>query len=192
MEREIMLTGIGGQSIQLAAQILARAAALEDRHVMYLGTYGGTMRGGNTASTVIVGDEPIVAPPIVASTWSAIAMHHQFWQPLAEKLRPGAVVVLNSSLFRTELDRSQSRVFAVPATEIATELGAPLCASLVLIAAYAALTQLLQLASLVEGMHQSVPSYRRQHVTANERALAAGFDALPAGAAPAWAAQGTS
>ena len=54
-----MWTGIGGQGVQLAAQVLARAATLEDRHVLYLGTYGGTMRGGNTDSTVIIGDRPL-------------------------------------------------------------------------------------------------------------------------------------
>lgn len=187
-----MLTGIGGQSIQLAAQILARGAASEDRHVMVLGTYGGTMRGGDTTSTIIVGDAPIVSPPIVASTWSAIAMHHAFWPPLAAKLRSGSVVVLNSSLFRGELDHTRCRVFTVPATELADELGAPLCASLVLIGAFAALTGLLRLESLVVGMHQSVPPYRRQHLSTNERALAAGFDALPVGGAPAWAAEGLS
>src|SRR5690606_41928167 len=46
-EREVMWTGIGGQGVQLAATILARAATLEGREVMSLGTYGGTMRGGN-------------------------------------------------------------------------------------------------------------------------------------------------
>ena len=63
MEREIFLTGIGGQGVQLAARILALAATREGRYVMSLGTYGGTMRGGNTDSTVVVADEPIASPP---------------------------------------------------------------------------------------------------------------------------------
>ena len=92
MEREITLTGIGGQGIQLGAQVLARAAALEDREVLLFGSYGGTMRGGPTDSTLVVGDGPISAPPIVSQTWSAIAMHHEFWEPVARKLGPGSVV----------------------------------------------------------------------------------------------------
>jgi len=31
MERELLITGIGGQGVQLAAQVLARAATLEGR-----------------------------------------------------------------------------------------------------------------------------------------------------------------
>ncbi|TMK87611.1 MAG: indolepyruvate ferredoxin oxidoreductase subunit beta, partial [Actinobacteria bacterium] len=32
-ERELLLTGIGGQGVQLAAQVIARAAVLEGREV---------------------------------------------------------------------------------------------------------------------------------------------------------------
>ena len=66
IEREILFTGVGGQGVQLAAQVLARAAVLEGRHVMLLGTYGGTMRGGNTDATLVVADAPISTPPIVS------------------------------------------------------------------------------------------------------------------------------
>jgi Pyruvate/2-oxoacid:ferredoxin oxidoreductase gamma subunit len=188
MERETLFTGVGGQGVQLAAQVLARAAVLEDRHVMMLGVYGGSMRGGNTDSTVVIGDAPIVAPPIVSSAWAAIALHHQFFAPLAPKLRRGAVVVVNASLFEAELDRSAHRVFEVPATKLAAEIGAPLAASLVALAGFASATRLVGLDALVEAMRASLPSYRRQHAEANERALRAGFDSLPRGAAPAWEA----
>ncbi len=79
MERELLITGIGGQGVQLCAQVLARAATLEGREVMYLGLYGGMMRGGNTDSTVVVADGPILAPPVVSHAWSAIAMHDEYW-----------------------------------------------------------------------------------------------------------------
>jgi Pyruvate/2-oxoacid:ferredoxin oxidoreductase gamma subunit len=186
MEREVLLTGIGGQSIQLAAHVLARAAIREEREVLLLGTYGGTMRGGPTDSTLVVADAPIEAPPIVSRAWSALVMHHAFFAPIARRLRPRAVVVVNASLFEGELDRHAHRVFDVPATQIASEVGNGLAASLVLLAAYAALTGLVGIGSLVEAMRDSVPAYRRQHLGANERALRAGFEAAPAGAAPAW------
>ncbi len=82
MEHEIMMTGVGGQGVQLAAQILARSAVVEQREVMTLGTYGGTMRGGNTDSTLVVADGPIHSPPIVAEVGIALAMHHAFFEPV--------------------------------------------------------------------------------------------------------------
>src|SRR5580765_3238128 len=99
MERELLITGIGGQGVQLAAQVLARAATLEGREVMYLGLYGGMMRGGNTDSTVVVADSPILAPPVVSRAWSAIAMHDDYWPAVEAKLRPGGLVLVNDSTF---------------------------------------------------------------------------------------------
>ena len=87
MEREIMLTGIGGQGVQLSAQVLARAATLEGRSAMFFGVYGGSMRGGSTDSTVVVADREIEAPPIISRTGSAILMHHQDQHPLVYQSR---------------------------------------------------------------------------------------------------------
>ena len=76
---------------------------------MYLGLYGGMMRGGNTDSTVVVGDGPIEAPPVVSKAWSAIAMHDEYWAPLEPKLRPGGLVLVNDATFTTEIDAPVTR-----------------------------------------------------------------------------------
>lgn len=191
MEHEIMMTGVGGQGVQLAAQILAEAAVIEGREVMTLGTYGGTMRGGNTDNTMVVADAPITAPPMVARVGTAIAMHHEFFAPIAAKLRKGALVVVNSTVFEGPIEGDGIRPFDIPATKIASELGSPMAASLALIAGYAKLSGFVRLDSLVEAMRRSVPSYRSQFVESNETVLRAGFDAVPAGLAPAWPAEAT-
>lgn len=190
MEHEIMMTGVGGQGVQLAAQILAQAAVLEGREVMTLGTYGGTMRGGNTDNTIVVADRPITSPPMVARVGIALAMHHQFFAPIAAKLRDDAVVVVNSSVFEGPIvgpnAGSALRPFDVPASKIATEQESPMAASLALIAAFARLSGFVKLDALVEAMKSAVPSYRSQMIESNARVLEAGFDAVPAGLAPAW------
>jgi Pyruvate/2-oxoacid:ferredoxin oxidoreductase gamma subunit len=186
MERELLLTGIGGQGIQLAARVLAEAATREGRHVMYLGTYAGTMRGASSDSCVVFGDAPIVQPPIVAKAWSTIAMHHQFWEPAREKLRDGGVLLVDSTLFRGELGDKQVRRFEVPATALATELGNAGCASMVMIAAYCKLTGIFALDSLIAAMIDSIRSYRSHLIAANARALEAGYAAIPAPALSFW------
>lgn len=186
MERELLITGIGGQGVQLAAQVLARAGALEGRDVMYLGLYGGMMRGGNTDSTVVVGDGPIEAPPVVSKAWSSIAMHDQYWAPIEPKLRPDGLVLVNDATFSAQI-HAPVTVIRVPATNVATDLGNPLGGAMVILAAYAATTGIVELASLVDAMRESIPPYRTQHIEANERALHAGWVLLPALTKPAWA-----
>ncbi len=196
MEHEIMMTGVGGQGVQLAATILARAAVLEGREVMTLGTYGGTMRGGNTDNTIVVADGPIHSPPMVARVGIALAMHHTFFAPIAAKLREDAVVVVNSSVFEGPIEGPTPghplRPFDVPATKIAGDLGSPMAASLALIAAFAKLSGFVSLDALIAAMKDSVPSYRSQFVESNEAVLRAGFDAVPANLAPAWPDEGAT
>lgn len=186
MERELLMTGIGGQGVQLGALVVATAATAEGREVMYFGIYGGMMRGGNTDSTVVVADAPITTPPVVARAWSAIAMHDEFWEPLEPRLRPGGIVLVNDATFAHEITADVS-VHRLAATEIAAGVGNPLGGAMTMVGAYAALTGIVTIDSLVEAMRAAIPSYRRQHIEANERALAAGWDAVPRDAHPAWA-----
>ena len=97
-ELEIMWTGIGGQGVQLAAKILALAATRDGREVMSLGTYGGTMRGGNTDATIVIADGPILSPPMVSKTWAALVVHPRFYEPIAPKLRPDGLVFVDADL----------------------------------------------------------------------------------------------
>ena len=175
-ERELMLTGIGGQGVQLAAQVIAQGATADGKEVLVFGSYGGMMRGGNTDSTVVISDRPIEAPPVLSSTWSAILMHHQFWAPLRELICDGGLVLVNSSVFEDEIDRDRYQVVEVPATDAATDLGNPLLAAMVMSGVYGRKSGLVSLKGLVEGMHRSVPPYRRQLIEANEAALTTGWE----------------
>jgi Pyruvate/2-oxoacid:ferredoxin oxidoreductase gamma subunit len=186
VERELMVTGIGGQGVQLAARVVAGAALLEGREVQLFGSYGGMMRGGETEATVIVGDGPIEAPPTIGRTWSAIVMHHEYWQPTQRRLVPGSVVLLNSTVFAEPLDRDAFVVVDVPASATAADLGNVMAASMVMAGAYAAATELVGLPALEEAVGEALPSYRRQHRELNVRALQAGFELAPRRIAPAW------
>lgn len=186
MERELVMTGIGGQGIQLAAQILAKAALIEGREVQLFGSYGGMMRGGNTEATLVFADGAIEAPPTVGHSWSGILMHHDYSEPTIARLRPGSVVFLNTTVFEGDLDRSPYVMVEVPATDIAVEVGNIMTASMVMIGAYAGATDLVTLDSMATAVADSLPSYRAQHVALNVAALQAGFDAAPRRLAPAW------
>jgi Pyruvate/2-oxoacid:ferredoxin oxidoreductase gamma subunit len=183
-----MITGIGGQGVQLASLVLARAAISEGREAQLFGSYGGVMRGGNTESTVVVGDGPIEAPSTVGETWSAILMHHDYVEPTLLRLRPASVVLVNSTVFEAPFHRAPYVALDVPATDIAVEIGNIMTASMVMIGAYAAVTGMVGLPALEQAVADSLPSYRQNHVALNVEALRAGFAAAPENAAPAWTA----
>ena len=187
-----MMTGIGGQGVQLAARVVTLAALAEGRHVQLFGSYGGMMRGGDTSATVVVGDAPVESPPTIAATWSAVVMHHDYWATTRRKLRPGSVVLLNTTVFEHEVDWSPYALVEVPATELAGTVGSVMAASLVMTGAYAAATGLVTLDGLVAAIGEALPEYRRQHRELNERAVRLGFDRVPTPVADAWPSTATA
>ncbi len=187
MQVEVLLTGLGGQGVQLAAKTLAMAATAQGRQVLMSSHYGGEMRGGQTEASVVVADERLRSVPILESVWSAYVMHGKYWRGVAARLRPGGVVVANSTVVE-DLPVDGFRMFAVPAGELALEAGAAMSAGFVLLGAYAAVTAMVDVESLVVAMRELVPPYRTQHLAVNEAALRAGAAAVERGQAPAWAA----
>ena len=178
MQLEVLLTGIGGQGIQLAAKTLAMAATASGRQVMMSSHYGGEMRGGQTEASVVVADDRIRSVPILESVWSAYVMHGRYWPGVAARLRPGGVVVVNSTVVE-DTPAGDWRVFPV-------EAGSTMSAGFVLLGAYGQITGMVDTDALVEAMRQLVPPYRTQHLAANEQAIRTGAGAAPVLAAPAW------
>ncbi len=186
MERELLVTGIGGQGVQLVATCIARAATAEGRGVQLFGSYGGMMRGGNTEATVVVADGPVESPPTVTAAWSAILMHHEHSRQALDRLRAGAVVLVNSTVFADPPARPGRTVVEVPASAIAAGLGNVMAASMVMAGAYAAATGLVSLDALRAAAAAALPAYRAQHAARNDEALTAGAAAVTALLAPAW------
>jgi len=186
LEREILWTGIGGQGVQLAAKILALAATREGREVMSLGTYGGTMRGGNTDATVVIADGPISSPPMVSKAWSAIIAHPRYFEPIRPKLQTGSIVVVDGDLLEEPLPETPAELISISATKLAREADVPKGTSLILLGAFAHATGIVSPPALEEALAESLPSYRQQFLEANRRALAVGHAAVAALTQPAW------
>jgi 2-oxoglutarate ferredoxin oxidoreductase subunit gamma len=185
-ERVVMATGIGGQGVQLATQVLAHAAMAEGREVLLFASYGGMMRGGNTDATVVIGTATIESPPVAPTTWAALVMHHQYVAPLLAKLRDDSVVFVNSSVVpRAALGDAAGQVVEVPAVDIAQGVGNMLAASMVLLGALAGSTGLAGLDALRDAVTTVIPPYRSQHVALNQEALTSGF-ALATACPTAW------
>jgi Pyruvate/2-oxoacid:ferredoxin oxidoreductase gamma subunit len=171
MERAVVMTGIGGQGIQLIAKVLAQAAMREGRQVMMFGIFMGTIRGGSSESTVVVADEEILTPPIVPHVWAVLGMHPEGLPKLAGKMERGGVLLVNSSLVATPPAWEGVCQVGVPATDLAKTMGQPMAASMVALGAFAAATGLVGVESLKAALGEVLPPHRQKLVDANRMAI---------------------
>jgi 2-oxoglutarate ferredoxin oxidoreductase subunit gamma len=178
MERSLMATGIGGQGVQLGAQVIARAAIADGRNVMMFGSYGGMMRGGNTDATLVLSDGAIESPPVISQCWLGLAMHHEFLPTLLQTLSADSLIFCNGSVIENigETIDTDATVIDVPATDIAIDVASLVCATMVMVGAVASATGLLSLDGLAAGLDESLPKYRKDHFESNIAAINAGFD----------------
>jgi Pyruvate/2-oxoacid:ferredoxin oxidoreductase gamma subunit len=174
MEREVILTGIGGQGIQLGAKILAEAANRDGRQVMMFGVFMGMVRGGSSESTVVAATDELVAPPIIPKTWAVLALHPEGLPALERKIRAHGVLMANSSLVVHPPEWPEVRRVLVPATDIAKQLNEPMGATMVALGAFIGATEFVRMSTFVDAMQAVLPSHRRHLAAGNTRCLEAG------------------
>lgn len=132
---ELVMAGLGGQGVLLATQILIRAAVGEYRYVSWFPSYATLVRGGDCEGTAIFADEPIHSP-LIYSPAAMVIMSMYALETFVDRIAPGSLLILDSSLISQTPDRGDVELVQVPATQQATDLGSSLAANLILLGVY--------------------------------------------------------
>jgi 2-oxoglutarate ferredoxin oxidoreductase subunit gamma len=172
---EVIISGFGGQGTLFAGQILAYAGMDAGKHVTWIPSYGPEMRGGKARCTVVVSDEEIGAP-IVRRPTSAIVLNIPSMEAYEPAVKPGGTLIVNSSLVDLTSRRDDITVLYVPATEMATEMGNPRVANMILLGAWAVATGVLTLQQLAQALSDHLPPDKQKLVQINQRALRHGAE----------------
>ena len=174
MQQEVVFAGFGGQGVMIAGQILAHSAMEEGYNVVWLPSYGPEMRGGTANCIVVVSREPI-ASPIVPSPGAAVAMNNPSLERFGATVRPGGVVIINSSLVNIRLDRTDVKQIEIPANNISIELGSGKASNMVVLGAYVGATGAVSIEVLKEFVQRKFAN-KPQFVGLNIAALEAGYE----------------
>ena len=147
MQSEVIFAGFGGQGILLSAKILAHAAMEEGREVAWVPSYGPEMRGGTAYCTVVVSDR-LIGSPIIRNPMHLVAMNRPSLEKFAAQVKPGGVILVNSSLIDINSGRSDVDELRVPVNDIAVKLGSVRSANIVALAAFVARSKIVAIDSL--------------------------------------------
>ena len=132
--QEVIFAGFGGQGILSMGKFLTYAGMDEGFNVSWLPSYGPEMRGGTANCSVIITQENI-GSPIVTQATALVAMNRPSLDKFENSVVPGGVIITDSMLVDREVKRDDVSAIAIPATEIAEELGDKKIANMVLLGA---------------------------------------------------------
>ncbi|MBN2191121.1 MAG: 2-oxoacid:acceptor oxidoreductase family protein [Candidatus Aureabacteria bacterium] len=121
MERKIIISGFGGQGIIALGKFIALTAMMSGKNVTYLPSYGAEVRGGTANCQVTVSDEHI-ASPCIEEADILLAMNQPSLNKFAGAVKDGGLILTNSSL-GTARPENSGKIYSIPATDMAVELG---------------------------------------------------------------------
>ena len=163
---QLRIHGRGGQGVVTAAEMLSMAAFVEGRHAQAFPSFGSERTGAPVVAFCRVDDkeirvrEPIAEPNAVIVQDPTLLHQVDVFGGLADD----AYILINSARSFEELGLGEllerfrrERLLTVPATELAREhLGRPI-PNAVLVGAFAALSGLISLESVISAIRAKFP-----------------------------------
>ncbi|MBR7159646.1 MAG: 2-oxoacid:acceptor oxidoreductase family protein, partial [Clostridia bacterium] len=132
MTTQILIAGFGGQGVLFAGKCLAYEGMFENKQVSWLPSYGPEMRGGTANCSVILSDEP-VGSPIVSTPDVLIVMNSPSLDKYEDATAVGGKIFVDSALISREVRRSDVDAYYIPATKLASDLGIPTLANMIIV-----------------------------------------------------------
>jgi 2-oxoglutarate ferredoxin oxidoreductase subunit gamma len=175
---ELMVAGLGGQGALLIGRLLAEAGMSKYRHVTFFSNFGGIMRGGESECTVILSDEEIDSV-IKLDSSAIIIMSPASLEEYEERVKPEGLLLLDGSLIPEDASRRKDlRLFRVPATEIATQLGDSRVSNFVLLGAYLKIIEAVPVELVEELLEKKLRGDKWETLLSlDKKALRAGLEA---------------
>ena len=170
MTTQILIAGFGGQGVLFAGKCLAYEGMFENKQVSWLPSYGPEMRGGTANCSVILSDEP-VGSPIVSTPDVLIVMNSPSLDKYENSTAVGGKIFVDSALISRQVKRSDVEAYYIPATKLASDLGIPTLANMIIVGKMIKETALVTLESACEAMKKVVSARHQDLLEANIKAL---------------------
>ena len=171
----VILAGFGGQGLLFAGKMLAYAGLMDGKEVSWLPSYGPEMRGGTANCSVVISDEAI-GSPLVTEPDVLIAMNRPSFTKFIDDVKPGGIVLVDSTMVEDVPERDDIRFFAVPATKAAEDAGLKGLANVVLVGKLNKEAACVSEEALFAAVPKCVSAKRPEMVGYNEQALKLGAE----------------
>jgi 2-oxoglutarate ferredoxin oxidoreductase subunit gamma len=153
---QVLLTGTGGQGLILAAIMLAEAAVKGGKNVVQTQSYGPEARGGASKAELIISDERINHPKVIAPDL-VLAMSSEAYKKYGLNLSEESLLLIDTTYVQEYKPRGTNMV-ALPITRLTKqELGGEQSANVVALGVVASVSGFLSKEVVLEAVLQRAP-----------------------------------
>ncbi|MFH1312381.1 MAG: 2-oxoacid:acceptor oxidoreductase family protein [Candidatus Eisenbacteria bacterium] len=154
---EVRFTGFGGQGMVVMGYILGRAAAVYDgKSATMTQSYGPEARGGASSTQVVIADDKIHYPYVIEPN-VLVGMSQEGYDKHRTHLRDDGFLLYDEDLVTLSPDEKAKKIFKIPATRLAEELGRKIVANIVMLGFFSALTGMVNDEAIRKAIADAVP-----------------------------------
>lgn len=173
MLKEVRIAGFGGQGVILAAHVIGRAVSIyENGHATMTQNYGPEARGGAASAALVLSDQPILYPYITKPE-ILVVLSQEAYARFTPEMKEDGLLLVEEDLVRLDHSTGGRRVFSIPATRLAEELGKKMILNVVMVGFFSAITQAATPEACKKAIADQVPSRFKD---LNLRAFDKGYD----------------
>lgn len=176
MYQSVLIAGFGGQGVVSSGILLAYAGMIENKYVTFFPSYGAEMRGGTANCSVIISDSEI-ASPVVSKPDTLIVMNEPSLLAFEKCVRPGGLMLINSSLVKIKPTRSDIEIINIPVNDLAEEVGSSKSANMVMLGSFCKKTGVLKIESVFSALPKVYTKAKEDIIAKNIAAIKKGAEA---------------
>jgi 2-oxoglutarate ferredoxin oxidoreductase subunit gamma len=176
---EIRIAGFGGQGVILSAIVIGKAGCIyQDGYSTMTQSFGPEARGGACSAQVILSDQPVLYPYVTRPD-ILVVMSQEAYTLFSPQINPNGILVIEEDLVRIGKLPAGVRVYSIPATRIAEELGKKMVLNIVMVGFFGAVSQVVDPEALRNAVAASVPeAYRELNLKAFDRGFEYGTNEI--------------
>jgi 2-oxoglutarate ferredoxin oxidoreductase subunit gamma len=154
---EIKLAGFGGQGIVLAGFIMGKAISIYDnKNAVLTQSYGPEARGGACSADVVTADTEIDYPEVTKPN-IVVIMSQEAYTTYGSNIKKGGTMLIDEDLVKLEKPDENLKLFQIPSTRFAEDLGRKIVANIVMLGFVTGVTDIVTLESMKRSLLNSVP-----------------------------------
>ena len=171
--REIRFSGFGGQGIIRCGLITGKAISLFDnKHTAMTQSFGPEARGSACSFQLVVSEERVLYPYITRPE-ILVSMSQEAYDKYEPELREDGILIIDKDLVKLRPDKRKIKVYAIPATRFAEDLGNRIIANLVMLGFFTAISEAVSPEAMKKALPGLVP---RRFLELNIKAFDKGYD----------------
>lgn len=173
MKEEIIIAGFGGQGVLSMGKILAYSGIMQNFEVTWMPSYGPEMRGG-TANVIVILSDKKISSPIVEQFDTAIVLNQPSLDKFENSVKSGGLLIYDPNGISRPPTRKDITICSIEAIEAVAEIGNAKAYNMVVLGAYLAQKEIVEMPNVIKGLEKSLPERHHKLIPMNLQAIEEG------------------